>query len=101
MKMALYLARSYEEVFLKIAGKRHLHPMEFDKMIGQLRSMFWNYRLVDTDYSRHGYVREVIPIGSVVFNHGDYMLPDGRIVSSQIRERVRLLDQRYREILTY
>ncbi len=34
MKMALYLTRSYEEVFLKIAGKRHLHPIEFDKIIG-------------------------------------------------------------------
>ncbi len=92
MKMALYLIRSYEEVFLKIAGKRHLHSIEFDRIIGQLRSIFWNYRLVDTDYSRHGYVREVIPIGSVVFNYGDYILPDGIIVSSQMRERVRLLD---------
>ncbi len=40
MKMALHLVRSYEEVFPKIAGKRHLHPMEFDKIMGQLRSMF-------------------------------------------------------------
>ncbi len=34
MKIALYLIRSYEEVFLKIAGKRHLYPIEFDRIIG-------------------------------------------------------------------
>jgi len=34
MKIALYLIRSYKEVFLKIARKRYLYPIEFDKIIG-------------------------------------------------------------------
>ncbi len=70
-------------------------------MLGQLRSMFWKYGLVDIDYSKHGYAREVVPIGSDILDNGNYMTTDGMIVNPQMRERVRLLDQRYREIMTY
>ena len=101
VKMILHLSRNYEEIFPKVAGKRRLHPTEFDRMLGQLRSMFWDYRLVDIDYETYEYVREVVPIGSNILRDSHYMTPDGMVVNPQMRERVRLLDQRYREIMTY
>ncbi|GAB7362634.1 hypothetical protein MBLNU230_g2945t1 [Neophaeotheca triangularis] len=39
-KMVTHIARSYEEVFLRIQGKRRLEPNQFEAMLMQLRAMF-------------------------------------------------------------
>ena len=39
-RMILHLARRFDETFPKIAGKRRLHPHEFDQVLSQLRAMF-------------------------------------------------------------
>jgi len=48
--IVLYLSQRFEEIFPKIQGKRRLHAIEFERMIAQLRLMFWNYRQVNLDY---------------------------------------------------
>ncbi|KAK3068665.1 hypothetical protein LTR53_013589, partial [Teratosphaeriaceae sp. CCFEE 6253] len=51
--MVLHLARRFEEMFVKISGKRRLYPHEFEQTMLQLRSMFWTYRRISNleDYN--------------------------------------------------
>ncbi|KAK0767656.1 hypothetical protein LTR38_018270, partial [Friedmanniomyces endolithicus] len=62
-----------------------------------LRAMFWDYRQISSDHENHSYVQEVVPMGSI-FKPGGYTTPDGIYISRQMRERVMLLNQRYKEI---
>jgi hypothetical protein len=101
MRMILHVARTYEETFPTIAGKRHLDPEQFDQMLLGLRRMFWNYRQTDKPHSTRTLVQELIPIGSEFLEHSPgYITPDGLIVNRTMRERVQLLSQRYHEVLT-
>ncbi|KAK1807167.1 hypothetical protein LTR12_018490, partial [Friedmanniomyces endolithicus] len=62
-----------------------------------LKAMFWDYRQISSDSENHSYVQEVVPMGSI-FKPGGYTTPDGIYISRQMRERVTLLNQRYKEI---
>ena len=102
IKMILHAVRESAKIFPNIHGKRRLDTLEFDKMLGQFRAMFWDYRLVDREYHTHSYVSEIVPIGSTFpMSDETYATPDGMIVPKTMRERVRLLDQRYQQIMTY
>ncbi len=59
--------------------------------------MFWNYRQISLDSENHSYVQEVVLMGSI-FKLGGYTTPNGIYVSRQMRERITLLNQRYKEI---
>jgi len=96
--MVEHMARRYEETFPKIHGKRRIHPHEFDHMLTQLRTMFWNYRRVNVDYDASDYVAEKVPIGSTFNPDGSYYDPDGIIINRQMRERVKLVALKYQEI---
>lgn len=97
-RMVLHLARRFEEVFPKIQGKRRLNPYEFDQTLAQLRAMFWAYRRISNKEYSPRYVQEVVPMGSTFNPTGGYITPVGIAISRQMRERVHLLAQRYREI---
>jgi len=96
--MVLHIARRFEEVFPMIQGKRRLHAYELDQTLVQLRNMFWGYRQAFADRETHCYVREAVPLGSTFDPNGGYITPDSVHISRQMRERVRLLAQRYKEI---
>ena len=96
--MILHIARVYEDVFPRMAGKRYLNARAFEDMLEQLRRKFWTYRQTDMDYTTYSYVREHVPMGGE-FQHGGYLTPDGMFVNKMMRERVQLLGQRYKEIL--
>jgi len=96
-RMILHIARRFEEIFPEIQGKRRLHASEFEQTLAQLKAMFWDYRQISSDSENHSYVQEVVPMGSV-FKRGGYTTPDGIYISRQMRERVMLLNQRYKEI---
>ncbi|KAK4889119.1 hypothetical protein LTR49_028806, partial [Elasticomyces elasticus] len=85
-------------MFPKTQGKRRVHPREFHMALMQLRTMFWNHRRTVSDADDHVYVRERVPLGSQ-FNHtGGYLTPEGYYISKQMRDRVIILNQRYKEI---
>ncbi|KAK0857835.1 hypothetical protein LTR87_017822 [Friedmanniomyces endolithicus] len=96
-RMILYIARRFEEIFPEIQGKRRLHASEFEQTLAQLKAMFWDYRQISSDSENHSYVQEVVPMGSI-FKPGSYTTPNGIYISRQMRERVTLLNQRYKEI---
>jgi len=96
-RMILHIARRFEEIFPEIQGKRRLHASEFEQTLAQLKAMFWDYRQISSDHENHSYVQEVVPMGSI-FKPGGYTTPDGIYISRQMRERVMLLNQRYKEI---
>ncbi len=96
-RMILYIAQRFEEIFLEIQGKRRLHAVEFERTLTQLKAMFWDYRQISSDHETHSYVQEVVLIGSI-FKLGGYTTLDGIYISRQIRERIVLLNQRYKEI---
>ena len=96
--MILHIARVYEDVFPRMAGKRYLNARAFEDMLEQLRRKFWTYRQTDMDYTTYSYIREHVPMGSE-FQHGGYLTPDGMFINKTMRERVQLLGQRYKEIL--
>ena len=96
-RMILHIARRFEEIFPEIQGKRRLHASEFEQTLAQLKAMFWDYRQISSDSENHSYVQEVVPMGSI-FKPGGYTTPDGIYISRQMRERVTLLNQRYKEI---
>jgi hypothetical protein len=100
LDMVLCISRQFEEVFPRIAGKRRLHPQKLDGLLGQLRSMFWKYRQVNLDYDTRHMIKEMVPIGSTFMGNGAYMMPDGRVVARQMRDRVKILQQRYDEIMS-
>jgi hypothetical protein len=62
--------------------------------------MFWKYRQVNFEYDTRHMIREMVPIGSTFQGNGAYMMPDGKVVSRQMRDRVRTLQQRYNEIMS-
>jgi len=86
-------------MFPEIQGKRRLHPYEFDQTLAQIRAMFWSYRQISEASDSHTYIREAVPIGSTFNPAGGYITPDGIHVSRQMRERVKVLEQRYKEIV--
>ncbi len=96
-RMILHIARRFEEIFPEIQGKRRLHASEFEQTLAQLKAMFWDYRQISSDHENHSYVQEVVPMGSI-FKPGGYTTPNGIYISRQMRERVMLLNQRYKEI---
>ena len=98
MEIALLVARRYEEVFPKVQGKRRLNPTEFDKMITAIRTHFWDYRRVATDYDDWQYVQEVLPLGSTRLPQGGYFTPDRVNIPQKMSERVRTMQQRFSEI---
>jgi hypothetical protein len=100
LDMVLCISQRYKKVFPCIAGKRRLHPQELDQLLGQLRSMFWKYRQVNFEYDTRHMIREMVPIGSTFQGNGAYMMPDGKVVSRQMRDRVKTLQQRYDEIMS-
>ena len=96
-RMVLHIVQRYEEIFPRIQGKRRLNPQGFDEALLGLRNMFWKYRKVYTNYTEYPHVREIVPMGSR-FNHdGSYFTPDGKVIPRQMRERIRLIDLRYKE----
>ncbi len=60
--------------------------------------MFWSYRQIPEGSESHAYVRESVHIGSTFNPAGGYITPDGIHISKQMRERVKVLGQRYKEI---
>ena len=74
MRMFTEIARKYEEVFLKIRGRRYLYPNNFDLLIKSFRRMFWRHPLVPkvkVDFATH--VREWPPLGSLFNEEGGYI----------------------------
>jgi len=98
MDIVLHLSQRFEEIFPRIQGKRRLHAIEFERMIAQLRTMFWNYRQVNLDYEDWPYVQEIPPPGSKYMTTGGYIAPDGIYISPPMRKSVDLTQRRYREI---
>ncbi len=96
-RMILYIAQRFEEIFLVIQGKRRLYALEFEQTLAQLKAMFWDYWQISLDYENYSYVQEVVLIGSI-FKLGGYTTLDRIYISRQMRERVILLNQRYKEI---
>ena len=96
-RMVLHIVQRYEEIFPRIQGKRRLNPRGFDEALLGLRSMFWKYRRVYTNFTEYAHVREIVPIGSRFNPDGSYFTPDGKFIPRQMRERIRLIDLRYRE----
>ena len=96
--MILHLSHRFEEVFPKIQGKRRLHALEFERMITQLRAMFWNYRQVNLDYEDWPYIQEIPPLGSEFTTTGGYIAPDGIHISSTMRKGIGLIRRGYQEI---
>jgi len=97
-RMVLHLARWFEKLFPEIQGNRRPHPYELDQTLAQLRAMFWSYRQIPEESESHAYVRESVHIGSTFNPAGGYITPDGIHISKQMRERVKVLGQRYKEI---
>ena len=98
LDIVLHLSQRFEEIFPKIQGKRRLHALEFERMIAQLRTMFWNYRQVNLDYEDWPYVQEVPPPGSKYMATGGYVAPDGIYISPAMRGSVSLSQRKYHEI---
>ena len=96
--MVLTLQRRYEEVFPTIQGRRLLDPHKFEKFIIQLRQAYWKHPLRQVTYSADQFVKEQIPLGTIFCPDGGYMVPDGTVVSPEMRRRVRTVGQRYKEV---
>lgn len=96
-RMVLHIVQRYEEIFPRIQGKRRLNPQGFDEALLGLRSMFWRYRKVYTNFTEYTHVREIVPMGSKFNPDGSYFTPDGKVIPRQMRERIRLIDLRYKE----
>ena len=97
-RMVTHIIHRYEEIFPVVKGKRRLNPDNFDTMIGRLRAMFWRYRKINIEYDAKDFVIEKVPIGSNFQNDGSYYAPDGTYITRQMRDRVRTVGLRYREI---
>ena len=95
-RMVLHLARSYEEAFPKVNGRRLLDPRKFDQMLSQLRSMFWTHpRTFERTITARNYVTEMPPIGSSFMPSGDYLTPDGILVPKKLRDELNNLKRLY------
>ena len=96
-QMIIAICRSNEFVFPTYNGKRHVHPHQLDRLLEQLRNMFWNHRRVVVEYDHATFVTERPPLGSM-FEPDGYYTPNGVFVPKEAREGVQRLKMRYREI---
>lgn len=86
-------------VFPVIEGKRRLHPHRFEQLLERMRMLLWNYRKVNVDWDAYSYVVDRPPMGSKFdAKTGGYTAPDGIAISRIMRERVKILKQRFKEI---
>ena len=97
-RMVQHIARRYEEAFPEIEGKRRLHPIEFDKMLEQLRQLFWNYRRVRIEPQDNTYVYDRAPIGSYFDSEG-YVTPEGCTISGRMRKQANVLRRHFLEMI--
>lgn len=93
------IAEDAGAVFPVIEGKRRLHPHRFERLLEKIRGLMWNYRQVNVDWDAYSYVLDRPPIGSKFdAKTGGYTAPDGVAISRTMRERVKIIKQRYKEI---
>lgn len=86
-------------VFPIIGNKRRLHPHRFELLLEKIRGLLWNYRQVSVDWNAYSYVADRPPIGAKFDGKtGGYTAPDGIAISRLMRERVKVLKQRFEEI---
>jgi len=95
MQMFTAIARHYEEVFPRVGDKRYLHPHQLERLLQQLRTMFWGHRLVKVQYDHATFVQEYPPLGSKFVPNG-YLTPAGILVTNDLRSTLTQLKKHYR-----
>ncbi|KAL8952065.1 MAG: hypothetical protein Q9183_007416 [Haloplaca sp. 2 TL-2023] len=86
-------------IFPIVKNKRRLHPHRFEMLLEKMRALLWNYRQVNVDWDAYSYVLDRPPIGSKFDGRtGGYTAPDGVAISRTMRDRVRIVKERFREI---
>jgi hypothetical protein len=95
VKMFREIARRYEDVFPRVGTRRLLHPHQFDALLQRLRSMFWGHQRFEVGYDFISLVQEQPPLGST-FAHGGYTVPNGIMVTNEMRKMVTEIKHHYR-----
>lgn len=99
VRMVTLISEEAGTVFPVIEGKRRLHPHRFEHLLEQMRALLWNYRQVNVDWDAYSYVVDRPPIGSKFdARSGGYVAPDGVGISKTMRDRVKIIKQRFKEI---